>query len=56
MAKKTPKTTKEHKQIIKAHGLFVLMWKVAYERPDSLIVWNWFTGEFKVIEKEVVKV
>lgn len=49
MAKKD--ITKEHLEVIKRHGLNPALYVVQRELPESLIVRNWITGEFRVIEK-----
>ncbi len=51
MAQKNATPTKEQAAVIERHGLKKAFWVVVKELPNSLIITNRFTGEFKVIEK-----
>lgn len=43
--------TKEQMEAMKRHGLVPALYVVQCDLPNSLIVRNWVTGEFKVIQK-----
>lgn len=51
MAQKNATPSKAQTEIIKRNGLNVLCWTVVKELPNSMIVRNRITGEFKVIDK-----
>lgn len=43
--------TEEQMEAMKRHGLIPALYVVQCYLPNSLIVRNWVTGEFKVIKK-----
>lgn len=45
------KKTKEQKTVIRNHGLWPLFWAVISERPESLLVMSWLTGESRLLDK-----
>lgn len=51
MPQKNAFPNKAQAAIIKANGLDVYEWTVVKELPNSIIIRNRGTGEFKVIEK-----
>ncbi len=51
MAQKNATPTKEQQAVLARHGLQALSWVVIKEFPNSMIVKNRFTGEFKHLGK-----
>lgn len=45
------KKTKIQKQIMRRHKLLPMVWTIINDRKDALLVMNWLTGEFRVLEK-----
>lgn len=51
MAQKNATPTKEQAKVIQKHSLSPAVWVVVNETPNSLIIKQRITGEFKVIGK-----
>ena len=51
MAQKNATPTKEQQALLKNAGLSALAWTVVKEFPNSMIVRNRVTGDFKLIQK-----
>lgn len=52
MAQKNATPNKAQAEALKSHGLVAYDWTVVKELTNSMIVKNWDTGEFRVLEKK----
>ena len=51
MAQKNATPTKEQGKVLARHGLQTFLWTVVKDLPNSMIVKQRVTGEFRVIQK-----
>ena len=45
------KKTKGHTRILWKNRMWPLLWELISDHKDSLLVMNWLTGEFRVVDK-----